>query len=210
MPSRLFISLAVIVACAAACSDQSGEETRAQLLEMGRTDQEVRERIMGLLNDSGPAALSTDEFRSLFEEQQLVDERNFLGLEAIVTEHGWPDERLIGEEATGAAWIVMQHASIERQKRFLPLLRQAVAENRALASNLAMLEDEIALADQGKQIYGTEITMTDGKAMIAPVADPETIDERRASVGLPPIEEYLRRAEAELGAQIDRSALDAD
>jgi hypothetical protein len=65
---------------------------------------------------------------------------------------------LIGEEATGAAWIVMQHASIERQKRFLPLLRQAVAANRAL----------------------------------------------------PPIEEYLRRAEGELGAQIDRSALDAD
>jgi hypothetical protein len=72
---------------------------------------------------------------------------------------------------------------------------------------LALIEDEIALTAEGKQIYGTEITLTEGKARLAPVADPAQIDERRTAVGLPPIEEYLRQAEAELGMPVDRSAL---
>ena len=36
------------------------------------------------------------------------------------------------------------------------------------------------------------------------------LDERRAAVGLPPIEEYLALAESEIGVSIDRSNLITD
>jgi hypothetical protein len=192
-----------------ALGQASNEELRAELLEMGKLDQGVRERIMVLLRDAGPDALSSDELRALAQEQQQVDEKNFLRLEEIVREHGWPNAELVGEEANGVAWLLLQHANIDRQKRYLALLRPTVAGIKERAS-VAMLEDEIALAEDGKQIYGTEITLANGKAAVAPVADPAQIDARRAAVGLPPMEEYLRQAESELGMPVDRSALSVE
>jgi hypothetical protein len=87
-------------------------------------------------------------------------------------------------------------------------LRQAGFEGDAKAYDLAMLEDEVALAENRKHIYGTEISITVVQAMVAPMVDPRGLDERRAAVGLPPIDEYLRKAEAELGMPVDRRAID--
>jgi uncharacterized protein involved in exopolysaccharide biosynthesis len=102
---------------------------------------------------------------------------------------------------------VLSLANLDRQKRYLALLRQAVSVDGVRASSLAALEDEIALAEDGKQIYGTEIAIIDGRAVIPSVVDPARLDERRAFVGLPPMSEYLRHAESELGMPVDRSAL---
>jgi hypothetical protein len=194
-----------------ACSEPVlNDDLRTELLEMGRVDQDVRFRFMGRLNESGPVFLNSDEFRELVAEQDEIDEANFLRLEEIVDEHGWPNIALVGEEANGAAWLILQHADIERQKQYLPILRAEVSRSGALAANLAMLEDEIALADTGEQIYGTEIKMLNDDVFIAPVIDPAKLDERRASVGLPPMEEYLKQAEAEIGRPIDRGNLAAE
>jgi hypothetical protein len=194
-----------------ACSEPVlNDDLRTELLEMGRVDQDVRFRFMGRLNESGPVFLNSDEFRELVAEQDEIDEANFLRLEEIVDEHGWPNIALVGEEANSAAWLILQHADIERQKQYLPILRAEVSRSGALAANLAMLEDEIALADTGEQIYGTEIKMLNDDVFIAPVIDPAKLDERRASVGLPPMEEYLKQAEAEIGRPIDRGNLAAE
>jgi hypothetical protein len=43
-----------------------------------------------------------------------------------------------------------------------------------------------------KQIYGTQPTRdADGNPILPPLEDPDTVDERRASIGLGPLEEYL-------------------
>lgn len=211
MERPVFITFVAMAVSLTACSEPDlNEELRAELLEMGRIDQDVRSRFMDRLNESGPAFLTSDEFRDLVDEQAVVDEANFVRLEEIVDDHGWPSVQLVGEEANGAAWLILQHADIERQRRYLPFLRDAVGRNAALASNLAMLEDEIALVDTGEQIYGTEIKMVDDEVFVAPVGDPARLDERRASVGLPPMEEYLKEAEAEIGRPIDRGNLAPD
>jgi hypothetical protein len=211
MERQVFITLAAIAVSLTARSEPvPNEELRIELLEMGRIDQDVRFRFMDRLNESGPSFLNSDEFRNIVEEQDEIDEANFLRLAEIVDEHGWPSIALVGEEANGAAWLILQHADLEQQKQYLPILREEVARNAALASNLAMLEDEIALADTGEQIYGTEIKLVDDNVIVAPVIDPARLDERRVSVGLPPMEEYLEEAEAEIGRPIDRSNLALD
>ena len=207
--AKVVRAVAVMAFPLAALGQASNEELRAELLEMGKLDQGVRERIVGLLRDAGPNSLSSDEFRAPAQEQQQVDEKNFLRLEEIVRQHGWPSTGLVGEEANGVAWLLLQHANIDRQKQYLALLRQTATGIKERAS-VAMLEDEIALAEGGKQIYGTEITLGNGKAAVAPIVDPAQIDARRAAVGLPPMGEYLRRAESELGMPVDRSALSAE
>lgn len=211
MERQTLITLAAIAVSMTACSESAlNEELRVELLEMGRIDQDVRFRFMDRLNESGPTFLRSAEFRVLVDEQNEIDEANFLRLTQIVDEHGWPSIALVGEDANGAAWLILQHANIERQRRYLPLLREEVSRNGALASNLAMLEDEISLADTGEQIYGTEIKMENENVFVAPVIDPAGLDARRASVGLPPMEEYLKEAEAEIGRPIDRGNLAPD
>jgi hypothetical protein len=105
--------------------------------------------------------------------------------------------------------LILQHADTARQERYLPLVREAVKDGHAEALSLAELEDEISVANTGSQLYGTEISLdlVTGVAKLVPVIDPEGLDARRAEMGLPPIDEYLRQAEAELGIPVDRSAL---
>lgn len=190
-------------------SDTRGD-LQAELLEMGRMDQEVRGRFMALISQGGPEVFSSDEFSVLAEEMNGIDQANIARLDEIVEQVGWPGEKIVGEDAAGAARLILSHAPLEKQKKYLPLLRQAVSDGQAAASDLAMIEDDIALADDGAQIYGTKVSVENGRAVLSPVVEPERLDERRAAVGLPPIDEYLELAESELGMPVDRSALIRD
>lgn len=200
------VLLLMLSACRAAGTDAP---LRAELLEMVRADQEVRERLNALVSAGGSDALSTQEAKKLFEEMTAVDERNRTRLDEMVSQHGWPGASSVGAEAASAASLILQHADTARQERYLPLVREAVKDGRAEALSLAELEDEISVANTGSQLYGTEISfdLATGVAKLVPVIDPERLDARRAEIGLPPIDEYLRQAEAELGKPVDRSAL---
>lgn len=208
----LFVAMVfVLAATTSSClQSDSQSELQAELLEMGRMDQEVRERFMALIVQGEPDVLSSDQFKVLAEEMNGIDQANLARLDEIVEQVGWPGGKIVGEDAAGAARLILSHAPLEKQKEYLPLLRQTISDGQASASDLATIEDDIALADDGAQIYGTNISVENGRAILAPVIDPERLDERRAAVGLPPIEEYLARAEAELGMPVDRSALTPD
>jgi hypothetical protein len=184
----------------------------AELLEMVRADQEVRERLNAVVEAGGSDALQTQEVRNLLEDMTAVDERNLARLDEMISEHGWPGDSLVGPEAASAASLILQHADTARQERYLPLIRDAVKDGRTDALRLAELEDEISVANTGSQLYGTEITLdlVTRVAKLVPVIDPEGLDARRAEIGLPPMAEYLARAEAELGMRVDRSALDSN
>ena len=90
----------------------------------------------------------------------------------------------------------------------LPKFSAAVTQGKARAVDLAMLEDRIAINEGKKQRYGTQIISgPNGLPCVAPIEDPEHLDELRKSVGLPTMQEYLQHVEAELGRSIDKSAL---
>jgi hypothetical protein len=82
---------------------------------------------------------------------------------------------------------MIQHAD-ERpalQRKALPLLRAAVAAGEADGSNLALLEDRVAVADGRPQRYGTQGRCEGTKWKPFIVEDPvAALDKRRASVGL--------------------------
>jgi hypothetical protein len=187
------------------CGTPQNPELRNEIIEMVRVDQIMRERVVAALAKVDFNAPPSDEWIALVREQDQLDEANGRRLEEIVDEYGWPTFDLVGEEASRGAQVILQHGSLDRKKRLLPELEKAVSNDQALASDLAMVQDSIRVADGQNQIYGTALVNgPGGEMMLHPIEDPGRVDERRESVGLPPLEDYLREVEKNLGRSIAR------
>ena len=144
---------------------------RDELLAMMAEDQEAR---------TGGSATGSDEART---------ER----LRAIIEEDGWPTFDLVGVDGSTAAWVIAQHADFDPafQEEVARLLRPLVEQGQADASELAYLEDRIAVNAGREQRYGTQIRCRDGVPSPAtPIVDEATVDSRREAVGLEPLADY--------------------
>jgi hypothetical protein len=158
-----------------------------------------------LLLSTDMTAPPTEAFIAMVDEQNAIDQENARRIEEIVSEFGWPGPALVGAEASAAAQTILQHAELEPLKRLLPFFRTAVSQGQADAGQLAMVEDQIRVEEGRNQIYGTEVTTgPDGITSLYPLEDPDSVDERRRTVGLPPLEEYLDRMEKIIGRPIQR------
>lgn len=129
--------------------------------------------------------LSPEEWK----KQGAIDAANIKRLAEIVDAFGWPGVRFAGA-ASGTAFLVLQHADHPSQRKYLPLLREAVRRHDAVGSDLAMLEDRVRVADGKPQLYGTQLKTN--PLRFEPIEDEAHVDERRSSVGLPPLAEYAK------------------
>ena len=127
------------------------------------------------------------------EAMARVDAENLPWLRALVDEVGWPGRSLVGDDGADAAWLLVQHADQDPafQRRCLGLLGPAVADGEASGAHLAYLTDRVLLAEGRPQLYATQVTSRNGQWVPAPLEDPETVDRRRADLGLPPLADYL-------------------
>jgi len=134
---------------------------------------------------------------------QAVDQNNTRRTKQIVAKYGWPGKSLVGEDGARAAWLLLQHADLNRafQKRVLPLLHAAAAKGEARKQDLAYLTDRVLSGEGKKQIYGTQITMNaQGEFVARPTQDEANVDARRKAMGLPSMAEYLAFASEQMAA----------
>ena len=89
-----------------------------------------------------------------------------------------------------AAFLVIQHADVAVQERYLPVLRQRVDEGEARPAWLALLVDRIRVARGKSQIYGTQsrFNADTGESELFEIDDPARVNERRALRGMKPLE----------------------
>lgn len=118
---------------------------------------------------------------------------------------GWPGRHKVGDDGAAAAFLIIQHAigRPDVQRRGLMLMLDAIPRGDANALDAAYLSDRIAVFEGRPQLYGTQFDWFEGELSPAPIADPEDVERRRASVGLPPLAEvtaYHRANAAEEGA----------
>ena len=169
----------------------------AELIKMGADDQKYRGVIEAeaLKMASAGTAKASAEFVAAVKSQDEIDARNMVRLEEVIKQHGWPGKSLVGNEASQAAFLILQHTDLTRQQKYLPLLKKAARKGDARPADVAMLEDRILVGRGKKQIYGTQVRSgpdTGGKLVLAPIEDEEHVDKRRASVGLMPLKDYLK------------------
>ena len=178
-------------------ADSSSEAVRRELVKMGEEDQKHRQEMMDLMDRvaGSDSEKMAKKWKQAVERQNALDGKNRQRLDEIVKAHGWPKRSVFGEEASGVAFLVVQHAELDYQKKYLPLIKEAVAQKEARQSDLAMLEDRILTREGKKQTYGTQLRLnqTTQRMELYPIEDEENVDARRATVGLEPLAQYVKR-----------------
>jgi hypothetical protein len=136
---------------------------------------------------------NSKEVKSLMKIMAEQDAANKLIVTAILDQYGWLGKEEIGEEGNSTLFLVIQHADHTTQLKYLPMMREAVKNGKAESSGLALLEDRVALGQQKRQIYGSQVEQDPitQAYIVSPLEDPDNVDKRRAEVGLEPLSTYL-------------------
>ncbi len=153
-------------------------------------DQAGRQMIAEVERRYGAGSKQMD---SLWRSIQFHDSVNQEKVIAVLETRGWLGSDLVGAEGSQALFLVIQHADLPVQEKYLPMMREAVRAGKASGSSLALLEDRVALRKGGRQRYGSQIGLDPetGEKYLSPLEDPDQVDQRRAEVGLGPLSDYL-------------------
>jgi hypothetical protein len=183
---RWLLLVSVLLGACASQAPIAGPQ--AELEAMMESDQRHRKEIQEAWTKEGPSSPTAAE---LWKKQQPIDEANVKRLVEIIDQYGWPRMSVFGPVAANAAFIVVQHADLPIQEKYLPALRDAVAANESMPDWLALLEDRVLIRQGKKQRYGSQL-QGDGKGgfEFSPIEDEAHVDERRKAVGLEPLAEY--------------------
>ncbi|MBA4216040.1 MAG: hypothetical protein C0460_01770 [Methylibium sp.] len=169
-----------------------GADAKAQqrLAEMVQHDQAVREALGDAERTGDAAAVQRAE-----QALAMTDTAHRAEMARWLREKGFPRMADVGYDGVGAFWLLLQHAPdlLEGQ---LPALRAAVAAGELSRADLALSEDRVDLLRGRPQRYGSQLRPgPDGKLEPYWLADPESVDARRAAMDLEPLAAYLKRFE---------------
>lgn len=176
-------------------SKEKSEEKRnkplvAKLDSIYNDDQSYRIKAQELQKKHGS---NSEEFKALWKTVHIKDSINLIKVTTILDKYGWLGSEEVGSQGNTTLFLVIQHADLKTQEKYLPMMREAVKNGKAYGSSLALLEDRIEIRNGRKQIYGSQIGMTeDNKYYVSPLLDPDNVNKRRASVGLGTLEEYVK------------------
>ena len=167
------------------------KEIKSELEHMYDSDQAQRSQISSLSKQLGS---DSEEVRELWRKQSHADKRNVNRLHQVIEAHGWPKRSIYGKKASSAAFLIVQHADLEVQKKYLPLVEAAFEENELDGESLALLHDRILMREGKKQIYGSQLTQNreTGELELHPIEDEANVDKRRAHMGMISLSEYLK------------------
>jgi hypothetical protein len=128
------------------------------------------------------------------KEMEDLHNKNAMLLNDIIKEIGYPTIEKVGEEASEAAWLIIQHSIAKPRfmKMCLDLLEKAVFENKASKINLAYLSDRVAVLEGNPQLYGTQFDW-DKNGELNPncVDELRKVNQRRVLIGLNTLEEQI-------------------
>ena len=161
-----------------------------ELLSVYEEDQGIRTKFMEIYKNPNSNKKKIDSIGKIMNHK---DSLNLIKVSKILDTKGWVGKDVVGETANKTLFLVIQHADLQTQQKYLPMMREAVKKGNASGANLALMEDRIALREGRKQIYGSQIAKnTETKIFyVSPLEDPDNVDARRANVGLQPIADYV-------------------
>ena len=128
------------------------------------------------------------------QDMLAIDQTHAEEMKHIIAEIGWPTIPKVGEEASHAAWLLVQHADhdVAFQTACLELMKESL-DGEVKNEDIAYLEDRIRVNEGQPQLYGTQwFVSEEGVFQPEPIEDEDWLDERRKVVGMEPFDVYRK------------------
>lgn len=130
------------------------------------------------------------------EQVMEFDKHSTSELKSIVNQIGWPTISKVGEDASKAAWVLVQHTDdLSFARECLELMN--INRCDIVSKYIALLTDKISVSEGKQQVYGTIVTTRkiDGEWVTQPkpIHEVELVDERRKAIGLSSLSSQLKR-----------------
>lgn len=185
---KIFIT-AILAITSVLGYSQNSNNVDSILREIYKQDQGVRKEVFADF-----ASGDTDRIIAAGAKMQAVDAENQAVVFEILDSIGWPQN--LSDTASSAIFLVIDHAELDAQQKYLHLIKQAAKNGDLAKSDCATLEDRILMGLNKPQIYGTQTKFfihngQQSPNYIWPIADNENVNNIRSEIGLPTIEEYL-------------------
>jgi hypothetical protein len=166
-------------------------DSLTKLLEKVQVDdQQYREHWDSLMQQYG---INSPEFIDLIRKMNRQDSVNMQIVGSILDKYGWLGRQQTSADANEAFFLVLQHATLQAQLKYLPVMKKAVAQKKAKASDYALLVDRTNMFQGRLQVYGSQLNYdAAGKVHIYPIMDEPNVNKRRKMMGLPPMQAYLQ------------------
>ncbi|MCE7994513.1 MAG: hypothetical protein HEP71_21190 [Roseivirga sp.] len=114
---------------------------------------------------------------------------------SIIEQCGMPTLENVDRKHINTLWLVFQHGTHRYRKEYFSYFQMAAEKDELNKGSVALMQDRILMGDKKPQIYGSQVRGSgpDGSFELYELQDPEYVDQRRAEMGLGPLEEYVAR-----------------
>ncbi|MFK8013172.1 MAG: DUF6624 domain-containing protein [Marinicellaceae bacterium] len=179
-----------------ASADGKIAQVQDDITYMWRDDQSARITMIQLKTkkEQGPEYWSYQLARvhTFITDHQSIDY-----IEKLIEEYDWVDKIRFGQAVSKHAWIMIQHADQrpDLQAKVLQRMEPYLKSGGIQPSNYAYLWDRVAVNNNKKQRYGTQPDWdcVNGKMKLQPMENPETVNQRRAELGMGTAEKSLEQ-----------------
>ena len=182
----------ILLTFLAACN--SNKSTDTILAEVWDRDQSIRQQMIELtkaVTVDGRTEL-VDSLIATNEAVNLIDAKNMSIVDSIMNKGL---DLNLTPQSYKTIWIVIDHASLDKQEQYLPLMEKWSQEGLIGKDEYAVLYDRVAMKKNRPQRYGSQTVQfginNNTQLYVYPVENPNLLDSLRASVGLSSMADYL-------------------
>lgn len=174
----------------------------ALLAEVWNDDQQPRQQMVELTK-AVTVEGRTELIDSLILVNDIVERNDAKNIKVVdkILKNGLPQG--LTEESYKTIWIVIDHASLEKQEQYLPLVEQMATEGYIGLDEYAILYDRVAMGQNRHQRYGSQLVQFGAvdaqKLYVWPIKDGAKLDSLRNTVGMSPFSDYLKDIEEATG-----------
>ena len=131
----------------------------------------------------------------LGDYKQKIGKDNYTTMQDLIKEYGWPKYSEVGKLAADAPLLVINHHESESvRKMYLERIKKSCLEKEGSCMEYAKIQDRILVNENHLQVYGMQFRYNKERDLEPfPIVNPEYVDQRRATIGLEPLKDYLKR-----------------
>ena len=154
-------------------------------------DQKDRENWNNIEKENGR---NSKEYSDMIAKVMRNDSmRVFKVLDFVKNNKGIPRDEILTKKASSGIFLAIQHSAFPIQQLFYPYILKSLDYGGFRLSEFALFDDRFRLRQNLRQLYGTQVARSGNGYFLQEIEDPKGLHQRRKIMGLPPINDYLKK-----------------